>query len=115
MKERPRHPTYIRYTRYNYWCMDHHINKLLINNLKPSNIVTGYLLRKIVTDTEHKINHSLIPQERKMFLYSGHENNIASMLELFNLREFVDVPPYGSQVLIEVHNINNTYKIKVSL
>lgn len=72
-------------------------------------------MKKIVSDTEHKINQTLIPQQRKMFLYSGHENNIASMLELFSLRDIVDVPSYGSHILIEIHNISNTYGVKVRL
>lgn len=50
-----------------------------------------------------------------MFLYSGHENNIASILELLNLRKNVGVPSYGSQVLIELHKINETYGIKVGV
>lgn len=70
-------------------------------------------MKKIVSDTEHKINNTLIPHQRKMFLYSGHENNIASMLDLFNLRNTCGVPPYGAQVLIELHKINETYGLKV--
>lgn len=70
-------------------------------------------MKKIVSDTEHKINNTLIPQQRKMFLYSGHENNIVSMLELFNLRNKDGVPPYGAQVIIELHKVNGTHGIKV--
>lgn len=70
-------------------------------------------MKKIISDTEKKIQNTLIPQQRKMFLYSGHENNIVSMLELLNLRENITVPPYGSYVIIEVHNINETFGVKV--
>lgn len=70
-------------------------------------------MKKIVSDTEHKINNTLIPQERKIFLYSGHENNIASMLELLNLRNGVQIPQYGSHILIELHLINGTHGVKV--
>lgn len=71
-------------------------------------------MKKIISDTEQKIKNTLIPTQRKMFLYAGHENNIASMLELLNLRKVINVPGYGSQIILELHNINGTYGIIVS-
>lgn len=76
--------------------------------------VAGYLMKKIVSDSEHKMLNTLNPQQRKMFLYSGHENNIASILDLLNLQDVMGVPPYGSHIMIELHLINGTYGFKVS-
>lgn len=73
----------------------------------------GYLLKKIVEDTEKKINNTLEPAERKLFLYAGHENNIASMLTILGVWDNEAVPPYCSYVSIELHNINGTYGLQV--
>lgn len=79
-----------------------------------NNFLLGYLLKKIIQDTEAKINNSLIPAERKMFLYAGHENNIASILEILGVWDSDRVTPYCSYVLLELHNVNESYGIKVS-
>lgn len=70
-------------------------------------------MKKIVSDTEKKITHTLVPQERKMFLYAGHENNIASMMEILNVRHEPHIPTYGSKMLLEIHQINGVYGVRV--
>ncbi|KAJ8931200.1 hypothetical protein NQ314_015923 [Rhamnusium bicolor] len=71
----------------------------------------GYLLKKIIIDTQNRINGSF-PQ-RKMYIYCAHENNIASVLKIFNLWNDEEIAVYGSYILIELHYINGTYGIKV--
>ncbi|XP_050310286.1 venom acid phosphatase Acph-1-like [Anthonomus grandis grandis] len=75
-------------------------------------ILIGYILKKIISDTIKKIDGTLEPLERKMFLYSGHEVNVGTMLAAlkYNLTE---VPPYGAHVTFEVHKIQGIYGIKM--
>ncbi|XP_076250926.1 venom acid phosphatase Acph-1-like [Rhynchophorus ferrugineus] len=73
-------------------------------------IAAGYLIEKIIQDTELKINNAT---ETKMYLYSAHENNIGQLFQTLNLFEYHHVPTYGSYVLFEVHWINNTYGFKI--
>ncbi|CAH0561439.1 unnamed protein product [Brassicogethes aeneus] len=75
-------------------------------------ILTGHLLKKIVDDSMVKINED--PDEEfktKMYLYSGHEDNIANFLITLNV--FDDkIPNYGSYVLVELHKIDNEFGLK---
>ncbi|XP_030767717.1 venom acid phosphatase Acph-1-like [Sitophilus oryzae] len=75
-------------------------------------IVAGNLLKKILSDTEEKINGSIDPSTRKMFIYSAHEMNVANMLLTLGV-EIHMAPPYGSYVLFELHLIDGVYGIKL--
>ena len=50
----------------------------------------------------------------KIFLYSGHDINIMSLLSSLNLAE-VHVTKFTSAVIMELFSVNNIYYIKVSL
>jgi hypothetical protein len=50
---------------------------------------------------------------KKMYLYSGHELNIAHLLRLLENFDPPQVPKYGAYVTLEIHKINETYGIKV--
>lgn len=64
-----------------------------------------------MADTESIINGN--EEKPKMYLYSGHEYNVA--LTLLTLKAFPPkVPNYGSYVVVEVHQINGTYGFMVS-
>lgn len=76
-------------------------------------VIAGYQLKKILSDTQNKIDGTLNPQERKIFLYSGHELNVATMLTSLDMFNLVDPPPYGSYLLFEVHIINGIHGIKM--
>lgn len=52
-------------------------------------------------------------QQRKLFLYSAHENNIAFTLIGLNVFK-PHVPSYASYILMELHEINGEYGFKVS-
>lgn len=63
-------------------------------------------------DTKAKIEGAEALKNRKIFLYSGHENNIAYLLTLLDVF-YPHVPPFGAYVILEVHKINEIYGFKV--
>lgn len=74
-------------------------------------MAAGYLLKKIVEDAKKKIGDGN-PLGRKIHLYSAHENNVAELL--ISLGVFKPhVPNYGAYAVIELHKINDQYKIKI--
>ncbi|XP_018579473.1 venom acid phosphatase Acph-1-like [Anoplophora glabripennis] len=75
-------------------------------------LATGYHLRKILDDTKAKIEGTLKPPSRKIFLYSAHESNVANFLTTLDIFE-PQIPPYGCYILVEVHQINGIYGIKI--
>lgn len=76
----------------------------------------GSLLQKMITDSYNKIKKTLNPQNRKLYLYSGHENNVAAMLACSGVFE-PHQPPYGSTYILELHHklISNTFVFKVGI
>ncbi|XP_076260190.1 venom acid phosphatase Acph-1-like isoform X2 [Rhynchophorus ferrugineus] len=83
------------------------------NNTILRKITSGYLLNKILFDTENKINGNISPQNRKMFFYSGHETNIATLLLTLEAYDLTDIPPYGGYVLLELHEIDGVNGLKL--
>ncbi|KAF7266410.1 hypothetical protein GWI33_020241 [Rhynchophorus ferrugineus] len=83
------------------------------NNTILRKITSGYLLNKILSDTENKINGNISPQNRKMFFYSGHETNIATLLLTLEAYDLTDIPPYGGYVLLELHEIDGVNGLKL--
>lgn len=49
----------------------------------------------------------------KIYLYSGHESNIAALLKAFQVYE-PHVPEYSSAIFIELQKINSEFYVKVS-
>lgn len=62
-----------------------------------------------------KSTHNLQPHARKIFLYSGHENNVINVLAAMDLFE-THFPNYSSAVIIELHYLSDKegYAVKVS-
>lgn len=50
----------------------------------------------------------------KIYLYSGHESNIATLLHAFNVYK-PHVPEYSSAVILELLQQNDQYYVKVSV
>lgn len=73
----------------------------------------GYLLKHILDDTQSKIEDKF--PAKKMFIWSGHENNIVCLLRVMNLLKHDMFPNYGSFVALELHKINSTYGFKIYL
>lgn len=70
------------------------------------------MLKKILDDIRAKVDLKLVPKDRKIFLYSVHEFNLAYLLLTLDVFEYQN-PPYGAYILFEVHEIDNVYGIKV--
>lgn len=85
--------------------------RLLTGTAKLRQAMAGYFLQKVINGANAKINNTL--QSRKLFLYSGHEFNIGSILSALDIFED-HLPPYGSHILIELHKIDHIYGINVS-
>lgn len=86
---------------------------LMTNNTAMRRMISGYFLKKILADTKTKIDGGMNPAERKMFIYSAHEMNIATTLLSLEALKLSHVPPYGAYILFEVHNIDGVYGIKL--
>jgi len=50
----------------------------------------------------------------KIYLYSGHETNIAGMLHAFGVYK-PHVPEYSSAVILELQQIDQEYYVKVNI
>jgi prostatic aicd phosphatase len=72
---------------------------------------SGFLLNKIITDTKLKMQN-LLPQNRKMFLYSGHEYNIVFLMKLLGIY-YSHIPPYGAYILVEIHNVKGVRSVRI--
>lgn len=74
----------------------------------------GRMLAKVISNMVAKTEGSLHPHERKMFLYSGHENNVINILAAMDLYE-THFPNYSSAVIIELHYLRSrqNYAVKV--
>ncbi|XP_070160237.1 venom acid phosphatase Acph-1-like [Polyergus mexicanus] len=70
----------------------------------------GILLRKIINDMDKVINGTL--KDRKINLFSAHDMNVSAMLHALNI--FDSRPPeYTSSVIIELHEKNGDFFVKV--
>lgn len=79
-------------------------------------MASGYLLEKIIQDTIQKISEC--NSEKKIFLYSAHENNLAQFLILLGVFDTIvprHVPNYGAHILVEIHKINGEFGVMVSI
>lgn len=70
-------------------------------------------MRKLLDDSRSKANDEARSQNIKIYLYSAHENNIAWLLTLLDVF-YPHVPGFGSNVVIEVHKVKESYGIRVS-
>ena len=66
----------------------------------------GRILKKVIENMVAKANNTLKPENRKLFLFSGHENNVINMLAAMNLFQ-PHVPKYSSAVIIELHYLED--------
>lgn len=74
----------------------------------------GRMLKRVIDQMLAKANHTLEPTNRKLFLYSGHENNVQSILATLDLFR-PHFPSYTSSVIIELHHVKDLdqYGVKV--
>ncbi|KAJ3664727.1 hypothetical protein Zmor_000274 [Zophobas morio] len=70
---------------------------------------SGFLLKKIINDTRKKLR-GILPQNRKIFLYSAHEHHLTCLMQLLGIY-YPHVPPYSAYILIEIHNFGGIRRI----
>ncbi|CAG9766713.1 unnamed protein product [Ceutorhynchus assimilis] len=94
----------------------HHIQDLCIKDYNVSTatpelkkFVVGFLVKKIIDDTYTKIKG--VDKGTKIYLYSAHEFNVAIFLRYLDVF-YSHVPPYGSYVIVEVHNYGGIRGLK---
>lgn len=80
------------------------------SNIKLKRLYGGPLLKKMTDDMLASINGEL--EKRQLNLYSGHQTNIGSMLNVLNVYE-PHVPEYSSAVILELLRTNNTFYVKI--
>ncbi|XP_029165199.1 venom acid phosphatase Acph-1-like [Nylanderia fulva] len=91
--------------------VDAYIYQLKLFSYGPLNKLNGgTLLRRIINDMEQKINKKL--PELKINLFSAHDLNVAALLQALNIYNN-EIPRYGSCIMIELHEMNNEYFVKV--
>lgn len=69
-------------------------------------------MSKIVNDTQLKIDGDSLVEDTKIYLYSGHDLNIAAVLSWIGVAD-LHVPQYGSFIVFEIHTIDDTPTVRV--
>lgn len=63
-------------------------------------LLTGLLFKEMINHMEKKSRNALIP-DRKVWIYSAHDETVANMLMTLNLFD-PHCPPYTATILIEL-------------
>jgi len=63
----------------------------------------GPFLDTMVSHWKEKINTSLYPKDMRVFMYSGHDSTIATVLNTLSVYNGIP-PPYASLVMFELHH-----------
>ncbi|KAJ3659157.1 hypothetical protein Zmor_010861 [Zophobas morio] len=74
-------------------------------------MASGYFLQKMIADIKLKINHTT--PNRKIYLNSAHEDNLANLLITLDIFKKPHIPDYGAYLTFEIHLINGKYGIKI--
>lgn len=53
-------------------------------------------------------------QDKKLFLYSGHDITMVVMWRTLGFNEFI-LPAYGASLIWELHHLGNDHYVKVSI
>ncbi|ENN71935.1 venom acid phosphatase Acph-1 [Dendroctonus ponderosae] len=86
---------------------------IVTNTTERRKVVSGPFIQKILTDSEAFINGTISPSSRKMFLYSAHDFNVGCLLLSLDAFALPESPPYGAAVLLELHEIDGVYGLKL--
>ncbi|KAF5300438.1 hypothetical protein FQA39_LY02237 [Lamprigera yunnana] len=82
-------------------------------NLILKKLNGGRFLSKVLYNMKSKIENTLQPYKRKIYLYCGHDNNIVNILSVLNLYNF-EIPNYNAAISIELHqNSKAEYFVKI--
>lgn len=66
------------------------------------------LVKEMISNMAEKRNDS----KKELFLYSGHDLTLVSLLRCLGIEELYK-PQFGASVILELHNVNKEYFIKV--
>lgn len=80
-------------------------------NIRLRRLYAGPYIRTINADMQAYANGS-VENLKKIYLYSGHETNIAALLYALGIF-FPHVPEYSSSIITELHQIDGKYYVKV--
>nr|CAI5860835.1 unnamed protein product [Callosobruchus analis] len=94
------------------------IRQCLVENSTPRlrRLNGGRSLQKVIDNMIAKIECRLRPTNRKIFLYSGHENNVVNLLTalgFFDSSEEQHFPNYSSAVVIELHRGKEDHAVQI--
>lgn len=78
-------------------------------------IAGGSLIKKIIEDTQAKIFNKKHIENKQLIIYSGHDLTIVGMLAAMKMLSTKTIPKYGSHLIIELHQVNESYGLKVSI
>ncbi|KAJ4440011.1 hypothetical protein ANN_08142, partial [Periplaneta americana] len=76
----------------------------------------GLLLKKILSDTKAKVDSTLSPADRKMYMYAGHDSTVTNLLSALKVWD-PQIPKYGIMAMVELHfdKDENQHSVKVFL
>lgn len=74
----------------------------------------GPLITKIATSMKDKSEGNLKPQDRKMFMYVGHDSTIVSVLEGMKVWD-QQIPGYNIMTMIELHEDDKGWNVQVRI
>lgn len=83
---------------------------IFTETLKMKKIHGGMLLKEILEHMNDKVNLTLDPN-RSLFMYSGHDLTVVSLLRVLGFDELVK-PEFGASVIIELHEVSDKYIVK---
>ncbi|CAH0561082.1 unnamed protein product [Brassicogethes aeneus] len=83
----------------------------LTENLEIKRLFTGYLMKFMVNEMNEKITDRQ-NNRKKMVLYSAHDLQVMCFLIAIGYCN-IEIPPYAAYILVELHEIDNVFGVKV--
>lgn len=75
-------------------------------------LFSGPLINDVVTNMKKK-RDSKETFNRLLNLYSGHDTTVMNFLISLGVNQDLPIPNYGATVILELHEINNKYRVKI--
>ncbi|XP_056648742.1 venom acid phosphatase Acph-1-like [Diorhabda sublineata] len=85
---------------------------VFVGNYQLRKMFAGALLKKIIHDSRKRLFANDGRLSKKIYLYSAHENNIASILISLGVYEN-QIPDYGSHIIFEFHLVKGIPGFKI--
>lgn len=106
------------------WTKDYYPDKLIPLTLFELQLNTyrdefrrlkgGPMLKKFTDDMLAKRRGILQPEERKMFMYIGHDSTIVTLLDTLHIW-YNQLPYYNIMTMIELHEDEGEWNVQVSI